>query len=57
VNGGFTPSQLGRQLCGNEARTATGSLCDKCLARLKSGVTLAALQAGADAQTDLAAAQ
>jgi len=33
------------------------ALCDKGLARLKSGVTLAALQAGADAQTDLAAAQ
>ena len=32
-------------------------LCDKGLARLKSGVTLAALQALADAQTDLAAAQ
>jgi transposase InsO family protein len=33
------------------------ALCDKGLARLKPGVTLAALQAGADAQTDLAAAQ
>jgi transposase InsO family protein len=32
-------------------------LCDKGLARLKPGVTLAALQARADAQTDLAAAQ
>ena len=32
-------------------------LCDKGLARLKEGVTLAALQAMADAQTDLAAAQ
>ena len=32
-------------------------LCDKGLARLKVGVTLAALQAPADAQTDLAAAQ
>ena len=31
--------------------------CDKGLARLKEGVTLAALQATADAQTDLAAAQ
>lgn len=32
-------------------------LCDKGLARLKAGVTLAALQTQADAQTDLAAAQ
>lgn len=32
-------------------------LCDKGLARLKAGVTLAALQALADAQTDLAAAR
>jgi transposase InsO family protein len=32
-------------------------LCDQGLARLKTGVTLAALQALADAQTDLAAAQ
>ena len=32
-------------------------LCDKALAQLKAGVTLAALQALADAQTDLAAAQ
>ena len=32
-------------------------LCDKRLAQLKAGVTLAALQALADAQTDLAAAQ
>ena len=32
-------------------------LCDKGLARLKAGVTLAALQALADAHTDLAAAR
>ena len=37
--------------------TALKQLCDKGLARLKEGVTLAALQALADAQTDLAAAQ
>ena len=36
---------------------ALKQLCDKGLARLKEGVTLAALQAPADAQTDLAAAQ
>lgn len=36
---------------------ALKQLCDKGLARLKDGVTLAALQAPADAQTDLAAAQ
>jgi hypothetical protein len=36
---------------------ALRQLCDKGLARLKAGVTLAALQALADAQTDLAAAQ
>jgi hypothetical protein len=36
---------------------ALTQLCDKGLARLKPGVTLAALQAMADAQTDLAAAQ
>ena len=36
---------------------ALEQLCDKGLARLKAGVTLAALQAQADAQTDLAAAQ
>ena len=36
---------------------ALKQLCDKGLARLKAGVTLAALQALADAQTDLAAAQ
>ena len=33
------------------------ALCDKELARLKEGVSLAVLQALADAQTDLAAAQ
>ena len=32
---------------------ALKQLCDKGLARLKDGVTLAALQAPADAQTDL----
>ena len=32
-------------------------LCDQGLAHLKTGVTLAALQALADAQTDLSAAQ
>ena len=36
---------------------ALNQLCSKGLARLKEGVTLAALQAMADAQTDLAAAQ
>ena len=36
---------------------ALNQLCGKGLARLKAGVTLAALQAMADAQTDLAAAQ
>ena len=36
---------------------ALTQLCAKGLARLKEGVTLAALQARADAQTDLAAAQ
>ena len=36
---------------------ALTQLCEKGLARLKDGVTLAALQALADAQTDLAAAQ
>ena len=36
---------------------ALNQLCAKGLARLKEGVTLAALQAIADAQTDLAAAQ
>jgi transposase InsO family protein len=36
---------------------ALEQLCDKGLARLKEGVTLAALQALADGQTDLAAAQ
>ncbi len=36
---------------------ALTQLCDKGLARLKEGVTLAALQALANAQTDLAAAQ
>ena len=36
---------------------ALKQLCDKGLARLKEGVTLAALQAQAGAQTDLAAAQ
>ena len=36
---------------------ALKQLCDKGLARMKDGVTLAALQAPADAQTDLAAAQ
>jgi transposase InsO family protein len=36
---------------------ALNQLCDKGLARLKEGVTLAALQALADGQTDLAAAQ
>ena len=36
---------------------ALKQLCDKGLARLKAGVTLVALQALADAQTDLAAAQ
>ena len=37
--------------------TALDQLCSKGLARLKEGVTLAALQATAQAQTDLAAAQ
>jgi hypothetical protein len=36
---------------------ALTQLCDKGLARLKDGATLTALQALADAQTDLAAAQ
>lgn len=36
---------------------ALSQLCNKGLARLKTGVTLAALQALADAQTDLAAVQ
>ena len=36
---------------------ALKQLCDKGLARLKEGVSLAVLQALADAQTDLAAAQ
>jgi len=36
---------------------ALNQLCGKGLARMKEGVTLAALQATADAQTDLAAAQ
>ena len=36
---------------------ALKQLCDKGLARLKAGQTLVALQAPADAQTDLAAAQ